>query len=260
MGKSGFAAASVSLVGGTRLMRAMTTAFVFLTRLPLAGSKADARTWGRSLMFFPLAGAAVGAPVVAIARASVELVSPVVGAFLAVAAWTWLTRGLHLSGLAATADGWNGSADRSQRKVAVGPHGAIALALVLIGKMVLISELIAHEGTMLLWLVPAAARAAVVPVVLLRRQPGAEGVGKDMNRNAKPGGIAVALASMAGGLWWAGPQHWPALAGAFATAAGVGLWLRGHWRGLTDDAYGAAVELAEVAALLCLLASLSGPY
>lgn len=242
-------------------MRAMTTAFSFLTRLPVATGRADGRTWGRSLMFFPMAGAALGVGVMVVGRATAEVLSPVVASALAVAVWAWMTRGLHLAGLAHTADAWNQDAPEAGSALRpVGVHGVVALALLLLGKVVLVSELLTSEAPVSLWLVPAAARAAVVPVVLLRRLPRAEGVGKEMHKNARPGGIVLAMLSTAGALWIEGLRHWPALAGAFLAAAAVGLWLRARWRGLTDDGYGAAVEVAEVSALLGLLSSLAGPY
>lgn len=242
-------------------MRALFTAFGYLTCLPLPAGRIEGRSWARSLIFFPLVGAVMGASLTTLGRVGGDVLSPVVTAFFALVAWTWLAGSRPLRGLAETFDRWTHvreTADTPQ--MAVGASGAAAITLVLLGKLVLLSELMAADASWALWLVPLSARAALVPLVALLRHTRGEGGSQEMNRHARPGQVVLSLLSVAAAFWLAGLGHWPVLAGAFGSAAGLQLWMRRRFRGLSDASHGAAIEVAEVAGLVCLLLTAAGTY
>jgi len=84
--------------------------------------------------------------------------------------WIWLTGGLHLDGLADTADAWVGGFGDKQRTLQImkdpscGPIGVLSLVIICLLKFVLIYVLIEQHQTLFLILVPIVGR--VVPSIL----------------------------------------------------------------------------------------------
>lgn len=246
------------------MLRGFLTALGFLTRVPVPFVKVDDRTLGRALMFFPVVGGAVGVLLAATASAGQSFGSPMVAAFFVVVVWTLLTGALHLDGLADTFDGLAGGRGDKERALEImrdsriGTHGAVALVLVLLGKTLVVADLIAKDGGGSLWVVPMAARATVVPAMAWFRYARPEGLGKDMKRNASAEAVAVSQAFMLAGLWFAGTEHWPAVAAAYGATLLTALVLSRKLGGLTGDIYGALIELSELAGLTGLLVALPG--
>ncbi|WP_283956344.1 adenosylcobinamide-GDP ribazoletransferase [Blastococcus sp. CCUG 61487] len=128
-----------------------------LTAVPVPARAAGA-THG-VLPWAPLVGLALGAVAAGVAAAGAEVVSPLVGAVLAVVVLALLTRGLHLDGLADTADGLGPLRDRERalqvmHRGDVGPFGVAALVLVLLLQVACLATLLAGDGG---WLALAAA-------------------------------------------------------------------------------------------------------
>src|SRR4030067_809221 len=90
------------------MVRSFFIAVQFLTRFPLpAFDRPKGRDAGRSLLFYPLVGLLIGAVLVAINEAAAGA-SETVRAALLLAAWVIVTGGLHLDGLADSADARGG--------------------------------------------------------------------------------------------------------------------------------------------------------
>ncbi len=151
-------------------------ALAFLTRLPVPGPPAvDAAEVGRAALFFPAAGAALGAIVAGSAHVLSPRLPPTLAAALLVTLLALLTGGLHLDGLADTADGFGGGRTpedvlRIMRDHAIGAYGASALVLALTVKVAAIAALLA-SGHAARWLLVAPALARWAPVALARFLP-----------------------------------------------------------------------------------------
>ena len=89
------------------MIRAFALALQLLTRLPVPSSSRSPRPeeLGLSVLFFPVVGLLIGALLAGL-HTALWLVDPGVLAALVLAAWMLLTGGLHLDGLANTADAW----------------------------------------------------------------------------------------------------------------------------------------------------------
>lgn len=229
----------------------MILALGFLTRLPLPAVR-DYRPadLARALVWFPAAGLVVGVAV-ALAAAMGAALDPWLGALAGVVMWVWITSGLHLDGLADTADAL-GAAHRDPARflaVLADPHvgsfGVIALVLQLVAKLVLLHWLLTLDlPWLVLVLIPAWARwsAAGWALLLPALKPG---LGERVSRHGKRAGW------IAGGLVLAAISA----ASAFAFAALIpallwGVWMRLKLGGQTGDILGAGIEWCESVAML----------
>jgi adenosylcobinamide-GDP ribazoletransferase len=230
-------------------MRGLILAVQFLSRLPVpAPADFHPEELARSLPWFPLVGLFIGALLAGAVWLGARL-DPWLGALCGLAAWVWLTGALHLDGLADLADAL-GAAHRDRERflaVLADPHlgvfGAVALAMQLLAKLVLLMLAARLEAYWLLCLVPAWARLGVLS--WSRLPPLKPGLGERYAWHA---------GQRAGLLWLAGLLAAAAAAPALLAAPLVLLawhgFLRRRLGGMTGDALGAGVEVAETGLLL----------
>lgn len=152
-------------------------AIVFLTRLPAPYLKrVDENVAQKSLIFYPVVGVVIGT-VLALFLASSWFYNPLASsallAALTLTIWTLLSGGLHLDGLADSADAWIGGLGDKEKTLEimkdprVGPIGALSIVLVLLiqfaGLQVLLDSELPHwQIFSVLLLIPAMARASVL--------------------------------------------------------------------------------------------------
>ena len=224
------------------------------------------------LPWAPLIGFLLGAVATGVAVVGARGISPFAGAALAVAALALLTRGLHLDGLADTADGLGPLRDRERalevmRSGDVGPFGFATLVLTLLLQVACATALLADAGWAALW-------AAVVVARLAMARAGLPGVAV-----ASGSSLGQAVAGTVSWLWLAaagllcaaftGTVGWvvggPAdalrllAAAAMALLAAEVLHRRATARlgGITGDVIGATGEVAATAYLLTAAALLT---
>jgi cobalamin synthase len=136
-----------------------------LTVLPVP-ARAAASTRG-VLPWAPLVGLVLGGIAAGVAVLGERWVSPSAGAVLAVAVLALLTRGLHLDGLADTADGLGPLRGRERalqvmHQSDVGPFGVVTLVLTLMLQVACLAALLPADGGWLaLWTAVATARLAM---------------------------------------------------------------------------------------------------
>ena len=239
------------------IVRRFRVALAFLTRLPGGRDPEDESELAASLAAFPLVGALVGALLAgALAAAAAWLPAAIAGAIVT-ALLAIATGGLHLDGLADTFDALGSGADRARRleimrDSRIGAHGAGAVALVLLAKAACLEHLAATGP---LALVGALATARGLAALAIRIFPYArpEGLGRPFTgvggvdlAVASATAVAIAIALPPGGL--------PAVLVASAASFSLWWWLARSLGGLTGDAYGAGIEIAEVA-YLCAAAA-----
>ncbi|WP_410571565.1 adenosylcobinamide-GDP ribazoletransferase [Amycolatopsis sp. cmx-4-61] len=232
-----------------------------LTTVPVPAPRViDRRVAGGAMLLAPLAALplAVAAGLVVAAGHAVRLPSLATAA-LALGAVALGSRGLHLDGLADTADGLGASYDRAKaldvmRRGDSGPTGVATLVLVL---LVQVGALTTAAG-------PVTAAAGVLigrctlSLACARGVPSArpEGLGATVAGSvprtaALAVGVAAAgLAALLPGLpWWRGPLS---VVLAYAVTGAL-LWrCTKRLGGVTGDVLGAGVEVAVAAALLAL--------
>jgi len=231
----------------------------YLTAVPLGdGAPRDPET-GRVAAWFPVVGLGIGAVVALTDRLATFILPPLVSAVLAVTVWKLITGGLHLDGLADCLDALAGH-DRRQRlhimsDSRIGAFAALGLVLFLFLEVSAVAELAEAGRWRVLLATPAIGRAT--PPLLCRCFPSARSVGQGAAFSAglRPWDVPLALGGTALIAALAvGPAGLLALAAGSLTALGAGRFFSARLGGITGDVLGAGVELAELAALLTMLA------
>ena len=248
-------------------MKGLALAVGFLTRLPVPAANHDPLAVGRSLTWYPLVGALIGALLAgALALLGFFLpAAPGVSAALIVALWAWLTGGLHLDGLADTADAAAAGGDRARRLAVLqdpraGPAGVVAIVLVLFAKVAALTHLLqAGAAITALVIAPAIGRSLVVAAFMSTPYVRAGGLGEALarhhDRQACLAGLALTLVGI--GILASAP------AAAILALSNAALLLYWRWRasrdlgGFTGDLAGALVEVGEILTLLGCVAVLA---
>ncbi|MGH8416827.1 MAG: adenosylcobinamide-GDP ribazoletransferase [Pseudomonas sp.] len=234
-------------------------ALQFLSSLPvrLPGMPAP-QALGRSLLFYPLVGALFGSILMAL-NLLLQGAPQLLHAALLLATWVLLSGGLHLDGLADSADGWLGGFGDRERTLMImkdprsGPIAVVTLVIVLLLKFTAIVALIDAHHSVVLLLAPVIGRAAMLGLFLDTPYVRAGGLGQALaDHLPRTLGVQVLGTTALGCVLisgWAGA--WSLL------VAGAGFfWLRRlmlqRLGGSTGDTAGAMLELLEMTVLVTL--------
>jgi cobalamin synthase len=243
-----------------------SAALLSVLRVP---GRAAASTRG-VLPWAPLVGLVLGVVATGVAVAGARVVSPFVGAVLGIAVLAWLTRGLHLDGLADTADGLGPLRGRERalqvmHQSDIGPFGVLTLLLTLLLQVGCLEVLLPHD-----WLAPVAAvltarlafaRTGLPGVAVAEGSALGRAVAGTVSRAWFTGCCAVAVVALGGTGWLV---TGPAAAVRLLVAAAAGLLAAELLRaratarlgGVTGDVMGAMGEVATTATLLLAAALL----
>lgn len=251
----------------------------FLTRWPLPESWFHADfsedNFVRGMKWLPLVGLLVGLPA-ALWLCFAGTILPhdnLFGPFCAVALLIWASGGLHLDGLADTADALFANRSREKtlaimRDSAVGAGGVIAIVLDILGKCFLVADLTAagssETAVVALLAAPVCGRMALVwhaaAAPYARNEPG---LGAFVNRVAyrhalAASGMALALLVPFFLVLWGYGAFRPGLLALLVLCPVVlallfARYLAKRLGGITGDTMGATIELAELTTLFIFL-------
>jgi adenosylcobinamide-GDP ribazoletransferase len=234
-------------------MKSFLAALRFLTILPIPGRRDDdAVRLGRSVPFFPVVGLLIGLAAATFDSVLTRLFPPLLASGFTVTALLAVSGGLHIDGLADTADGFFSSRPQERileimRDSRTGPMGVTAIVCLLILKTAAVASIAPGTRWAAILLMPLAGRCALV--VLLAFLPYAR----------SGGGLATAFQnerSVFHGMWAVlvlALVAWitAAFAGlAMAAVAVIGMLVFAAYSyfkigGYTGDTLGAACEIAE---------------
>ncbi|MFG2289009.1 adenosylcobinamide-GDP ribazoletransferase [Streptomyces sp. NPDC048595] len=249
---------------------ALRFAFGTLTVLPVRVARFDRAAARGGMLCAPLAGLVVGLCAAALGGALLLLGGgPLLAAVGTAAVPAVLTRGLHLDGLADTADGLGSGrpaedALRIMKQSDIGPFGVITLLFTLLAQVAALSELYAAgwaHGALAAAVAAVTGRGALTLASRAGVPPARpEGLGAAVAGAVPVRAALLCTAVVAAGCAGAGAVFggYGALHAGLAALAGLGLGelLLGHCRrrfgGVTGDVFGALAESAGLAALVAL--------
>lgn len=230
-------------------------ALQFLTRIPTPFiPKVSDRQIGQSLLFYPIVGLLIGAILVAIAISSA---STGIAAALSLAFWALITGGLHLDGLADSADAWLGGYGDRERTLKImkdpcsGPAAVVLITLVLIIKFAALETLINHEQWNSIILAPILGRT-ILPMLFLTtpyvREAGlGSALTKHLPRTPAWTVIAIVLLCIT---FITGFNSVLLIASAIITLVALRILMLKRIDGTTGDTAGATVEITEMVVLV----------
>ncbi|MDO4709303.1 MAG: adenosylcobinamide-GDP ribazoletransferase [Pseudomonadota bacterium] len=239
-------------------MKAFAAALGFLSRIPVPLSVlADDKARRGSPLYYPLVGALLGALLMLLHMLLAGWLPNLLLAALVLLAWVWLSGGLHLDGLADSADAWvGGLGDRKKtltimKDPASGPMGVIALLLVLLLKFAALASL--PDAPLALFVAVFAGRLVLLPALLATPYVRANGLGSGLAPTPRAGWLITLLGLAPLALL---P---PYLAVAVLACLLLVFW---RWRracmqrlgGCTGDTLGALLEITETSVLLLCVA------
>jgi len=249
-------------VGAVRVLGGALIAVEFLTPLRLRKVQTyDDRTFAEALGWYPFAGLLIGLILALLDLGLRELLPPGPTAALLVATLALLSGGLHLDGVADTADGLAVQGDRARRLGVMsegntGPAGVMALVLVLLAQWSALASLPEDARLAALLIAPVIARWTVVPVGLLFPPARPRGLGHAIHAGLWPLAaplatlIAVVIATATFGLAGLVLIALGGVAAVLVAAAAARML-----EGVTGDVFGAAIEIAQVVVWFAVIAS-----
>lgn len=233
----------------------------FLTRIRISGSRVTTMDdVARSQAWFAAVGLLIGAIACGADWLASRAMPPSASAAIAVTIVAAVTGALHLDGLGDSADGLLGGATRERRLAIMrDPHAGsfaiVAIASVLLLKYAALVSLDDGDRWAALLVAPAAARCGMVAVAVAFPYARDAGLGVAFRAEAWPVGLAACSATaLAVAAYAFGIAGVAVVAVAIVIALAVGAYARRLLGGVTGDVYGAAIEIAEASALLCVVA------
>lgn len=229
------------------------SALSFLTILP-APAQTD-WTDGRKVLYFPLVGILIGVLLYGVDYLGFQFFTPTIRALTDVFFLAVITGGLHLDGLADSADGFFPCHSRKKaleimRDPRVGVMGALAIVFCVSFKTAAISEFLFEDYRIWLLAVPALARTGLVIALMSADYARPEGIGSGFFQKGRYGLLTLSPVALAI------PFYFGAITGLAALGLLFGItflclaFCRKRLGGMTGDTLGALVEILETALLI----------
>ena len=249
-------------------MKPLLAAIQFLTVIPFPKSfRGGEKELEKCMPFFPVVGLLIGIVIAAFDHVMGLIFPPLPASVMTVIAMTCISGGLHMDGLADTADGFFSARPRERvleimRDSRTGVMGVLAVVFVILLKVSLMISLFPPLRPGIIVLMPLAGRCSFVVMMTalpyVRREGGlatAFGVGKSWLNVL----WTSAFLLVAG--WLAG--HWMGLAASFSALLIAALFSVYCFRkigGYTGDTLGAGCEITEIIPAIAALALMGIVY
>ena len=238
-------------------LRPFFVALQFLTVIPVPSQHdVNDRHVGHSVLFYPLVGLIIGA-ILAALHALMSGAPVMLTAALLLVTWIFITGGLHLDGLADSADAWVGGLGDRERTLAImkdpccGPMGVVALVAVLLLKFAVLTTLVTTGTWIALLIAPLLARAALPALFVTTPYVRANGLGSAIAAHLPRGasitvvGVVLIAIPLLTGLH----NVWLLVGGTFIFFALRAMMIK-RIGGTTGDTAGALVEVLETSTLV----------
>ncbi len=251
---------------------ALAAAFRFLTCFPLPGRfGSSSHELAQAVPFFPIVGLFLGCLALPLAWLCFWLFPPLPAAVLLTFVLLAFSGGLHLDGLADTADGFFSTRTKERmleimRDSSVGPMGVIALLVVLLFKVACLASMPLHHIPAAVFLMPLAGRTAILLLMAFlpySRPQGGMGslFPNSFNTMQAKVSAAAALVLFSGlSVFLVGLQGLQVVMILLVLLTLFALLCHHRIQGLTGDTLGAGCELAELAVVLAFALKVGGGF
>ena len=243
-------------------MTAFFIALQFLTTFPVQLKEMPSKQQnGQSFLFYPLIGLMIGGILFAIATL-LHALPVILLSSLILVVWIWLTGGLHLDGLADTADAWVGGFGDKERTLKImkdpscGPIGVLSLIILCLIKWSALYVLLEKQLYSALFLFPILGRLTPLFLFLTTQYVREKGLGSSIAECIpKTGSVIVSALCLVAAAYFA----W---VGVLTVMIFIGtlIYLRHKFiqriGGITGDTVGASIEICEAVSLLSFVMSL----
>lgn len=245
-------------------MKSLVAALQFLTICPWVSSvNCSERDIGRSTPFFPVIGILLGLAVIVVEMGASRFFQGTVSSVIVTLALVAFSGGLHMDGLADTADGFFSARPRERileimRDSRIGTMGVIAIVFVLGLKVAAVHSAPVSIQLPMLFLIPLTGRCAMVVQLAVLPYARTGGLASLFIENRKQTDWVLALLVLAAAAWFsAGNIGLIAGSGAILVTLLFAAWCKSKIGGFTGDTLGASCEIAEavVALLSCSIGS-----
>ncbi len=234
-------------------IKAFYLAISLLTRIPLPSlSNVQPEDAGRSALFYPLVGLIIGV-LLCIPIGVFPHASPLLLAAIITVLWAAITGGLHLDGLADSADGWLGGLGdkeatlRIMKDPLVGAAGVIAIACLLLLKFSALTVLLQHGSWLIVLLAPVLGRLMILVLFLTTHYVRDEGMASSVV-NTIPRKTAYVIITL--GLLLCATFSQAGMIAALLSFLAIRYLMLKRLNGCTGDTTGATVETTEMFWLL----------
>jgi adenosylcobinamide-GDP ribazoletransferase len=241
----------------------LLVAVQFLTRLRVPAGPYEPGALARAVKFFPLVGLLIGSGSALLYLLFTPHLPSTIVALLIVVYLVAITGCLHEDGLADSADAFGGGWEREKvlaimRDSRIGAYGATALALSLLGRVLLIAALPRTQASAYLIVAPVVSRWTTLPLSCFL--PPARDRSEDQvdGQGARIAQLTTRSSLMVGSLFTLAIMFAllrirafaPVLAAIAATLL-TALYYKHRIGGITGDCFGATNQVTEIAVYLC---------
>ncbi|WP_180173338.1 adenosylcobinamide-GDP ribazoletransferase [Acinetobacter sp. YH12029] len=237
-------------------------ALQFLTTFPIQLKAMPSKQQnGQSLLFYPAVGLLIGG-ILALLAFTLHSLPIILLSSILLVVWIWLTGGLHLDGLADTADAWVGGFGDAERTLkimkdpACGPIGVLSLVVICLLKWSALYVLLQQQMYLALIVFPMLGRLAPLFLFLTTQYVREKGLGSSIAATIpRKSAYMVFILCLSTCLYFS----WLGVVSILTFICTL-LYLR--WKfiqrigGVTGDTIGAAIEITEVSSLLAFVIAL----
>jgi len=232
-------------------------ALQFLTQFPVRlSTEPNEEATGKSVLFYPAIGLLIGLLLASLSWLLNDA-PPLVACVLILICWVFITGGLHLDGLADSADAWVGGMKDRERTLTImkdpncGPAGVVAIVLLLLLKFATLYTLVIADAWVILILAATLGRTVLPLLFLTTPYVRPNGLGSILVNHMPryPSMVVIALTTLLATLTLGVNSLWLLTALTVVFLICRHLMLR-RIGGTTGDTAGALVEITEVSILL----------
>lgn len=237
-------------------MRSLILSLQFMTRLPIPVSvEFNRQNIKGAIVCFPLVGVILGIIMIGISKLSMFFPNQMMG-FILVAAYFFLTGGLHFDGVGDTFDAFFSARDREKmneilKDSRVGVFGVVGISMVLIGKTLLYQFFCDHPTQILLALTIS---RTICSVGLVTQKPArTEGIGY-LFYDSRPGKLIFLIPMiLCSYLFLYLKAEFFALLGTVLFSVLIYHRAKKLLGGISGDINGLVIEFGEILFLICIM-------